>query len=171
MRLLSLNGTKCKHCIMACLGITHNKQDTSIVALITYYELFIHSQQQTLDACFTNIIMSRFKLRSSWHFPVGLNSWSSFERLCINCRSKLKHYLWFWCQCTKSVIVSILSGLWALLLHLDVFGHFMVGPCLSPAARRPGPAVHPPRSRAKVNKKLEWNESGERESERCGHLI
>ena len=53
--LLSLNGTKCKHCIMAWLGITHNKQDTSIVALITLLWIIhpvIQSQQQTLEECF-----------------------------------------------------------------------------------------------------------------------
>ena len=63
--LLSLNGTKCKHCIMAWLGITHNKQDTSIVALITL-GLFIQSQQQTLEACFYKYNIC---LDSNSHFP------------------------------------------------------------------------------------------------------
>lgn len=61
---------------MACLGITHNKQDTSIVALITYYELFIHSQQQTLDAYYTNITMSSVLISTAKFLT--LSRWPQF---------------------------------------------------------------------------------------------
>ena len=157
--LLSFNGTKCKHCIMACLSITHNKQDTSIVALITLLWI-IHPIPTTntwrkstpINICLESLIWLTPKQALDTLLASILDQVSKGSA--SNCRSKLKPYCWFWSQCTKSVIVSILSTLLPAAWWCIWTFH---GRTLLISRRT---QVHPPprpQLRAKVNKKLEWN--------------
>ena len=140
----------------------HHTQQTGYKHCCTHHFIMNNSSNSNnkhLTQVYTNKYLSWiFDLTnskaSSWHFALLASILDQVSKgSASNCRSKLKPYCWFWSQCTKSVIVSILSTLLPAAWWCIWTFH---GRTLLISRRT---QVHPPRPqlRAKVNKKLEWN--------------
>ena len=116
--------TTCKHCITTCFNITHNKQDTSIVALITLLWIIHPVHLQRFNICLNATIQS-----SSHYWPqFPIKFWKVVHQ------SFFKIEISLWIRVSeqqhvhKSGIVSILSSLLnSLPLPGWCIGHFMVG--------------------------------------------